>query len=356
MEANIIVVMNELYKKALAQEKTERIASGAFMIIDKGGQLKALLTSYQEAVKKVHGPINSICYDRSPDTLGSSHLLDTPKQFGMDFRDQNPRQGSNPVLPAGKKHLLWGYNDNIDAVFIKFEKIGCGTLQDQLIHGLHFIESTKKKVTSQDRIETDLKPEIKIAYLETCRANNIKPITFDKPQTFARFWKMLWRDNTPYNPVSISKMLTHLNDQSCDMRTFVAACTNAGYKEETLNHRVGNEVVMEVDLNEMAKAKITDDKGVTESLVAVETGDSAAIMQPEVAVFSSISNSITQSISRGAGMLMQSVYALTISTILGGLKQPEAPSKKQGLRECATRFFKWCGIIGEKSTGRENNI
>ena len=358
MEAEIIKVMNELYAKALAQENVSEIERGAFMIIDKDGQLKKLLTSYQEKVKKVHGPINSICYDRSPDTLGSSHLLDTPKQFGMDFRDQNPRQGSLPVLPGGKKHLLWGYNDKTGDVFIKFETMGCGTLQDQLIHGIRFIESTKKEVKSQDRREKDLKPEIKAAYINACENQNVDPIKFDKPKTFARFWKMLWQDNTPYNPVSISKMLHHLEKNVCDTEAFIAACTNAGYKAETLKHRVGNEVVMEVDLEAMKEARRTDDKGFTkQSLVAVLDEESAGIPQPEVAVFSSMSNLITQSIIRGDGMLMQSMSDLgTSSTIFGSSNQSEATPKKQGLRECAERFLKWLGFIGEKSTGKENSI
>ncbi len=251
-EDELIAILNKIQTMGTSQENNAPLTRCAFTIIDKDKKLRQYLKQYHEDVCSVYGPFNTICYDRSPDKLGSSHLLGSPKQYGMDFRGQDQMADSRPVLPHKKTHLLWGEVADSDNVFIKFEPIGCGNLKDQISHGLHFAESSASKVAEDARREKDIKPEIKKAYEDSCKEKNVKPLKFDKPGTLQRGVRMLSgylgaKHEIPYNTPSISAMLKHLQDAGADKTNFLTECKNAGYNVETLQHRFGNEVVLEVD-------------------------------------------------------------------------------------------------------------
>jgi hypothetical protein len=195
---------------------------------------------------------------RTPDYLGSSHHLDSPKQYGLDFRGNDPRATSMSVLPSGYRHLLFGQiNSESNLVFIKFEEVGAGNGYDQIEHTGHFLK--RGHVEGAARREKDIPRAVIDSYRQSIVEHNnstptnpVEPLTFENPSTIVRgFYCFLWSAGvankyTPQVP-RICEMLRHLQTNGINPAPFIKACTDARYDEATLNIRTGNEVILNYD-------------------------------------------------------------------------------------------------------------
>ena len=176
--AAIFSVMWYLYSEAI--NKQQAFVDGSFIIIDPDFKLYNFLMHYARRFNPTltgtnadplsHGSDNPFAYSRD-----SSHWKTTQQiwsHYGIDMRFA-PDQTSQPLLPAGKKHLLFGIvaDQPTPRLFIKFEDDGIyggKTFADKLYngwelvrHGLSFVKSRvpkQEKNMPQWWYDTLLKP------------------------------------------------------------------------------------------------------------------------------------------------------------------------------------------------------
>lgn len=116
-----------------------------------------------EQVHELNG--NRFGYSRRPDMMRSSHYKECAHQFGIDLRFAGTEYTIG-LLPHGHQHILFGRVDanGDNATFLKFEEIGIGTIEDNLMHLVHFVHSITHAPSGSARREKDVPSEIKAVY------------------------------------------------------------------------------------------------------------------------------------------------------------------------------------------------
>lgn len=150
------------YLYAVALEKNQGFEEGTFIIEDTNFVLYNFLMNYikrfnPSVTGTLQDPLTHVSYNPFGYSRDSSHLNQTLyRHYGIDVRF-GPRGGELPLLPADKRHILFGKVDQEkNLIFIKPENFGLYYLDGLIAHGLELGESKLRKVGVAQKSDDDI--------------------------------------------------------------------------------------------------------------------------------------------------------------------------------------------------------
>lgn len=236
--AQVIAIVWKIYDMGGVKQSS----SISYKVIDKDNKLYNFLKSYAEFANAQEAVF---AYDRDPKKSKSTHYKEySPEgQWGVDMRFF-ANQASLPLLPMGKKHLLFGKlvmdKNQPGLLFIKIEDSGIAVPSEIISHGLSFLKTKirSKAELNETRSEKSLQPEILDKY--TALISKLSPEDkkrFDVEST-----------NSVRDIVLKSEQIALVKNELVTLRDDLMATLRNLYPNDgdNIKWRTGNEVIVDL--------------------------------------------------------------------------------------------------------------